>query len=107
MLAYIIRRVFQSAIVLLVVGLVAFSMFHFVGDPVPIQVRRKLSRRLAQRLPIGQPLFEVAVDEAAAAASASAAGLKGTIAGKPEFVLLSVHTCSSSLRGRPNRDRRA
>jgi peptide/nickel transport system permease protein len=34
MLAYIIRRVFQSIIVLLVVGLVAFSMFRFVGDPI-------------------------------------------------------------------------
>ncbi len=34
MLAYTIRRVFQSVIVLLVVGLVAFSMFRFVGDPV-------------------------------------------------------------------------
>jgi peptide/nickel transport system permease protein len=34
MLAYILRRVFQSALVLLVVGLVAFSMFRFVGDPV-------------------------------------------------------------------------
>ncbi|MGB3688537.1 MAG: ABC transporter permease [Jannaschia helgolandensis] len=34
MLAYIIRRVFQSVIVLLAVGLVAFSMFRFVGDPI-------------------------------------------------------------------------
>ncbi|MEM8580454.1 MAG: ABC transporter permease, partial [Pseudomonadota bacterium] len=34
MLAYIIRRVFQSFIVLLIVGLVAFSMFRFVGDPI-------------------------------------------------------------------------
>ena len=34
MLAYIIRRIFQSIIVLLVVGLVAFSMFRFVGDPI-------------------------------------------------------------------------
>jgi peptide/nickel transport system permease protein len=34
MLAYIIRRVFQSVIVLLVVGLVAFSMFRYVGDPI-------------------------------------------------------------------------
>lgn len=34
MLAYVIRRVFQSIIVLLMVGLVAFSMFNFVGDPV-------------------------------------------------------------------------
>jgi peptide/nickel transport system permease protein len=34
MLAFILRRVFQSVIVLLVVGLVAFSMFRFVGDPI-------------------------------------------------------------------------
>ncbi|MEM1377290.1 MAG: ABC transporter permease [Pseudomonadota bacterium] len=34
MLSYIIRRVFQSIIVLLAVGLVAFSLFRFVGDPV-------------------------------------------------------------------------
>ncbi|MEK6216414.1 MAG: ABC transporter permease, partial [Boseongicola sp.] len=34
MLAYIIRRVAQSILVLLVVGLVAFSMFRFVGDPI-------------------------------------------------------------------------
>ncbi|TFL18323.1 ABC transporter permease [Jannaschia formosa] len=34
MLAYIIRRVIQSVVVLLVVGLVAFSMFRFVGDPI-------------------------------------------------------------------------
>ena len=34
MLAYIIRRVAQSALVLIIVGLVAFSMFRFVGDPI-------------------------------------------------------------------------
>ncbi|WP_227272396.1 ABC transporter permease [Roseobacter weihaiensis] len=34
MLAYIIRRIVQSALVLLVVGLTAFSMFRFVGDPI-------------------------------------------------------------------------
>ena len=34
MLAYIIRRVAQSALVLLIVGLAAFSMFRFVGDPI-------------------------------------------------------------------------
>ncbi len=34
MLAYVIRRVAQSILVLLVVGLVAFSMFRFVGDPI-------------------------------------------------------------------------
>ncbi|WP_424975204.1 ABC transporter permease [Dinoroseobacter sp. S124A] len=34
MLAFIIRRVVQSLVVLLIVGLVAFSMFRFVGDPI-------------------------------------------------------------------------
>ncbi|MFY0619995.1 ABC transporter permease [Shimia sp.] len=34
MLTYVIRRVLQSALVLLIVGLVAFSMFRFVGDPI-------------------------------------------------------------------------
>ncbi|MEL6437161.1 MAG: ABC transporter permease [Pseudomonadota bacterium] len=34
MFTYIVRRVFQSLLVLLVVGLVAFSLFRFVGDPV-------------------------------------------------------------------------
>ena len=34
MLAFVIRRLFQSIVVLLVVGLVAFSMFRFVGDPI-------------------------------------------------------------------------
>ena len=34
MLAFVLRRVLQSVLVLLVVGLVAFSMFRFVGDPV-------------------------------------------------------------------------
>ncbi|MBM7068160.1 ABC transporter permease [Actibacterium sp. 188UL27-1] len=34
MLAYTIRRILQSLLVLLVVGLVAFSMFRFVGDPI-------------------------------------------------------------------------
>ncbi len=34
MLSFILQRVFQSGIVLLIVGLVAFSMFRFVGDPI-------------------------------------------------------------------------
>jgi peptide/nickel transport system permease protein len=33
-LAFVLRRLAQSALVLLVVGLVAFAMFRFVGDPV-------------------------------------------------------------------------
>lgn len=34
MLAFVIRRILQSVVVLLVVGLVSFSLFRFVGDPV-------------------------------------------------------------------------
>jgi peptide/nickel transport system permease protein len=34
MLAYILRRIAQSIAVLLAVGLVAFAMFRFVGDPI-------------------------------------------------------------------------
>ena len=34
MLAFILRRLLQSIVVLAVVGLIAFSMFRFAGDPV-------------------------------------------------------------------------
>ena len=34
MLTFVLRRIFQSILVLLIVGLVAFSMFRFVGDPI-------------------------------------------------------------------------
>ena len=34
MLAFLLRRVIQAAAVLAVVGLIAFSMFRFAGDPV-------------------------------------------------------------------------
>jgi len=34
MLAFILRRLAQSALVLLAVGLIAFAMFRFVGDPI-------------------------------------------------------------------------
>ncbi len=34
MIAYIIRRLLQSLVVMVAVGLVAFSLFSFVGDPV-------------------------------------------------------------------------
>ena len=34
MLAYIVRRLLQSILVLLAVGFIAFSLFNFVGDPI-------------------------------------------------------------------------
>src|SRR6056297_1619340 len=50
MLAYIIRRVFQSLLVLLVVGLVAFSMFSFVGDPVDNMLGQERTQADIERL---------------------------------------------------------
>jgi peptide/nickel transport system permease protein len=34
MLAYIVRRLLQSILVLIAVGFIAFSLFNFVGDPI-------------------------------------------------------------------------
>jgi len=50
MLAYIIRRVFQSLLVLLVVGMVAFSMFSFVGDPVDNMLGQERTQADIERL---------------------------------------------------------
>ena len=50
MLAYTIQRVFQSAIVLLVVGLVAFSMFRFVGDPIDNMLGQERTMEDVERL---------------------------------------------------------
>ena len=59
MLAYIIRRVFQSIVVLLVVGLVAFSMFRFVGDPIDNMLGQERTdadiERLRTQLGLDQP----------------------------------------------------
>lgn len=50
MLAYIIRRVFQSILVLLAVGLVAFSMFRFVGDPIEQLLGQERTQADVERL---------------------------------------------------------
>ena len=59
MLAFTIRRVFQSIVVLLVVGLVAFSMFRFVGDPVENMLGQERTdadiERLRSKLGLDQP----------------------------------------------------
>jgi peptide/nickel transport system permease protein len=38
MIAFIIRRLMQGVLVMLVVGLIAFSLFNFVGDPVALML---------------------------------------------------------------------
>ncbi|WP_120632693.1 ABC transporter permease [Ruegeria sp. EL01] len=50
MLAYIIRRIMQSILVLFVVGLVAFSMFRFVGDPIENMLGQERTAEDVQRL---------------------------------------------------------
>ncbi|WP_299784232.1 ABC transporter permease [uncultured Marivita sp.] len=59
MLAYIIRRIGQSALVLLIVGLVAFSMFRFVGDPIDNMLGQERTAedidRLRAQLGLDQP----------------------------------------------------
>ncbi len=50
MLAFVIRRVLQSVLVLLVVGLVAFSMFRFVGDPIDNMLGQERTQADIERL---------------------------------------------------------
>ena len=50
MLAFTLRRVFQSFIVLLVVGFVAFSMFRFVGDPIDNMLGQESTQADVERL---------------------------------------------------------
>ena len=38
MIAFILRRLVQGVIVMLVVGFIAFSLFNFVGDPVSLML---------------------------------------------------------------------
>ena len=59
MLTFVLRRIFQSALVLLVVGLVAFSMFRFVGDPIENMLGQERTvediERLRGELGLDQP----------------------------------------------------
>ena len=61
MAAFIIRRLFQSLIVMLAVGLVAFSLFRFVGDPVENMLGQERTlediARLRANLGLDQPFF--------------------------------------------------
>ena len=61
MIALIIRRIFQSVIVMLAVGLVAFTLFRYVGDPVSQIVGQETSiadmERLRQELGLNDPVI--------------------------------------------------
>ncbi|MGO4839650.1 ABC transporter permease, partial [Rhizobiaceae sp. 2RAB30] len=54
MLAFAIRRLIQMAGVMLVVALISFLMFRFVGDPVNQLVG--VDTRLEQRAELGEQL---------------------------------------------------
>jgi peptide/nickel transport system permease protein len=59
MFAFIIRRLVQAAGVMLVVGLIAFLLFQYVGDPVSIMLGQDITDedriRLTQQLGLDQP----------------------------------------------------
>ncbi len=61
MLSFIIKRVAQSVLVLLVVGLIAFAMFRYVGDPLDAMVSIEASveevERVREQLGLDQPFF--------------------------------------------------
>jgi len=61
MIALIIRRIYQSIIVMLVVALVAFTLFRFVGDPVSQMVGQDTSiadmERLRENLGLNDPII--------------------------------------------------
>jgi len=58
-LAFIIRRIFQSILVLLAVGFVAFAMFTYVGDPIDSMLGQERTQadidRLRVQLGLDQP----------------------------------------------------
>jgi peptide/nickel transport system permease protein len=61
MLAYILRRIFQAMLVMLAVGVVAFSLFNFVGDPVLMMLGQDATQddkvRLRADLGLDQPSY--------------------------------------------------
>ncbi len=61
MLAFTLRRLIQSVIVMLVVGIIAFSMFNFVGDPVslmlPPEATTQDRKELRQQLGLDKPFY--------------------------------------------------
>ena len=61
MIAFIIRRLLQSVIVMLTVGLIAFSLFNYVGDPINNMVGQDttLEQRaeLRERLGLNDPFI--------------------------------------------------
>ncbi len=61
MLAFVLRRVLQGILVMLVVGFIAFSLFNFVGDPVsqmlPPEATQADRDQMRQHLGLDRPFY--------------------------------------------------
>jgi len=61
MLAFILRRLGQAVLVMLAVGLIAFSLFRFVGDPVIFMLGQDATpesrAQITQQLGLDQPFY--------------------------------------------------
>jgi peptide/nickel transport system permease protein len=61
MLAFILRRIAQAVLVMLAVGLIAFSLFRFVGDPVIFMLGQDATpedrARVTKQLGLDQPFY--------------------------------------------------
>ena len=61
MLAFIIRRLLQSIMVMLAVGFIAFSLFNFVGDPVSLMLPPEATQadreEVRKALGLDQPFY--------------------------------------------------
>jgi peptide/nickel transport system permease protein len=61
MLAFIVRRLAQAAVVMLVVGLIAFALFRYVGDPVVFMLGQDATpedrARLSEELGLDRPFY--------------------------------------------------
>ena len=60
MLAYVLQRLGQAILVMLVVGLISFSLFQFVGDPINNMVGQEATieqrQALRERLGLNDPI---------------------------------------------------
>jgi peptide/nickel transport system permease protein len=61
MLAFVVRRLAQAVLVMLAVGLIAFSLFRFVGDPVLFMLGQDATPedrvRVSRQLGLDQPFY--------------------------------------------------
>ena len=61
MIAFVVRRLLQSIVVMLVVALLAFSMFRYIGDPinqmVGVETSSEQREELRERLGLNDPML--------------------------------------------------